>query len=320
MRRCLDLAKLAEGHTGVNPLVGSVIVVEGNIVAEGYHKRMGGPHAEVEAFTAWGGSPLPSTATVYVNLEPCAHFGRTPPCADMLIARQVKHVIIGTLDPNPLTAGEGVRRMKAAGMKVECGMLEKESKELNHRFFVNQLRKRPYIILKWAETCDGFTAMSDNSPLAITGAEANILSHKWRTQVDAIAIGSGTMISDSPSLTARNWPGKSPRPVLFSNKSSRHADDWVLNKKPIILPGVHLEDELQGLLKNEGIGSLMVEGGTKVLSSFIAAGLYDEIRVYRSAVPSMSGYKAPCAPRSEGPPEYYSFGGDSLTISKFTNY
>ena len=218
MARCIQLAKNGLGTTYPNPLVGSVIVYNGKIIGEGWHKKAGEAHAEVNAINSVKDKTLLAKSTIYVSLEPCSHYGKTPPCADLIAYHKIPNVIIGTIDPFAKVAGNGLKKLMEAGSKITLGVLEKECKELNKRFFTFHEKKRPYIILKWAETQDGFIApleQESGKPFWITSPESKKRVHKWRTEEAAILVGTKTVELDNPSLTARLWKGEQPLRVVI---------------------------------------------------------------------------------------------------------
>lgn len=311
MHRCLVLAEKGLGHVSPNPMVGCVIVYNGRIISEGYHKAYGGPHAEVNAINALDELSILRDCTVYVNLEPCAHHGKTPPCANLLAENKVGEVIIGTTDPNPLVAGKGIQILKAAGIPVTSGILENECLEANRRFFVNQLKKRPYVILKWAESADGFLGRQGERT-SISGKESLAMTHKWRTEEDAYLIGTNTLLTDNPRLDSRLADGRNPiriaidfelksenLPLEFKQGTQRtiilngKLDALVDNVEYIKIPDRTIQSILNALwLKN--IGSLVVEGGAQLLGSFLEHGIYDEVRIIKSKELKLSqGIKAP---------------------------
>ncbi|GAA4408591.1 bifunctional diaminohydroxyphosphoribosylaminopyrimidine deaminase/5-amino-6-(5-phosphoribosylamino)uracil reductase RibD [Nibrella viscosa] len=319
MQRALELATLGRGAVSPNPLVGCVIVHEApetgpRIIGEGWHQRYGEPHAEVNAMRSvapYDEILLPD-ATVYVTLEPCAHFGKTPPCADLLVAKQVKRVVVCNDDPFPLVAGKGLDKLRAAGIAVETGMLAKQGRELNQRFFTFVEKQRPYIILKWAETADGYIAGPDYQPLAISGSLSRRLVHRWRAEEDAIMVGTNTARHDNPQLNVRLWQGRNPVRVVIDKQlalpSSLHLFDnsqttlvYNLQKSEVtdLTTYVRLAAETEFLpqlvadLYQRRIQSVLVEGGTVLLQSFMDAGLWDEIRVFRSRTSLGVGIKAP---------------------------
>ncbi|BAO55870.1 diaminohydroxyphosphoribosylaminopyrimidine deaminase [Nonlabens marinus S1-08] len=294
------------GTTYPNPLVGSVIVgADGVILGEGFHHQAGKPHAEVNAIAdaEQRGVTNFSKAIIYVNLEPCSHHGKTPPCALLLIEKGFKQVVIGTLDPHEKVAGKGVRLLEQAGIKVDVGFLETECNELNKRFFTFHKKQRPYIILKWAQSADGFLAplsKNENKPVWITGTETRQYVHKTRAQEQAILVGGKTVIDDDPSLTVRDWHGKQPVRVVLDSKNDliktykifdEQADTKVLHRP---------SNEIQSILKDLydlQIQSVIVEGGLKTLQSFLNADAWDEIHQYIGTVVYLKdGLPAPHIP------------------------
>lgn len=310
MQRALQLAEYGRGHVSPNPMVGCVLAADGRIIGEGWHRNYGGPHAEVQAVRdaeKRGNDNLLKSATAYVTLEPCSHFGKTPPCADLLIDKKIKRVIIANLDPNPLVAGRGLARLQNAGIEVESGILAAQGQELNCRFFTFFTQKRPYVILKWAETADGFIAGADGGPVPISNGYSSQRVHRWRSEEDAILVGRATALNDNPRLNVRHWPGINPvRIVIDRNLSlpeSLHVFD---GSQPTIVynyltktevpesperygsaPTVAFsqikkgEVELSKILADlhqRRVQSVLVEGGARLLQSFIEAGLWDEIR------------------------------------------
>jgi diaminohydroxyphosphoribosylaminopyrimidine deaminase/5-amino-6-(5-phosphoribosylamino)uracil reductase len=220
MQRCLDLAALGMGKVSPNPMVGAVIVHEGKIIGEGYHQQYGQTHAEVNAVNDVlakfkNAEELLKQATIYVSLEPCAHYGKTPPCADLIIKHHIPKVIAGCRDPFDQVDGKGIEKLKDAGIEVEVGVLEDECKWLNRRFFTRVQQHRPYIILKWAQTTDGFFAPDDNTQHWITGLESRKLVHQWRGEEDAILVGKNTVIADKPQLNVRYGEGRSPKRIVL---------------------------------------------------------------------------------------------------------
>lgn len=282
MRRALALAALGAGHVSPNPMVGAVLVApDGRIIGEGFHRRCGEAHAEVNAMRSVAGSDrhLIDQSTMYVTLEPCSHYGKTPPCAAMLCERHVRRVVVGTGDPNPRVAGRGIAMLREAGIEVTEDCLRDECRKINVRFFTAHTLRRPWILLKWAETADGSMAAPDGSPIAISSPLTLALMHRERAMCDAIMAGTNTLLCDNPSLSTRLWPGDSPRPVIF--KSPRLTSGLnVMSRNPIILdPATDLEENMRLLFAEHGVTSLMVEGGRTLLDSFISRNLYDRIRV-----------------------------------------
>jgi len=277
MQRCLQLA--ANGIQGArpNPMVGAVIVAEGRIIGEGYHVRCGEGHAEVNAFASVRpeDEPLLKDSTIYVSLEPCAHYGKTPPCADLIVSKSVKRVVVGCIDPFAEVQGKGIEKIRQAGIEVTVGVLEEECKWLNRRFFTYHSKHRPYIILKWAQTFNGFID-NQGQALQISNEQTQMLSHKLRAEEDAILVGHNTDVREHPQLTVRHWVGSDPKRVVLT----RHR------------PFFQLIDDLY----QHGIQSLVVEGGLQTHESFIHAGLWDEIRVETSSVVVSNGTRAPQLP------------------------
>lgn len=293
MQRALELAQLGLGSVSPNPMVGCVIVHEDKIIGEGWHQKYGEAHAEVNAINSVKNKSILSESTVYVTLEPCSHFGKTPPCADLLIKHQVKKVVICNEDPFPLVDGRGIKKLQDAGIEVEIGLLREQGREINRRFFTNVEKGRPYIILKWAETADGFIAKENFEALRISSEFSQMYSHKWRSQEDAIMIGTNTAQYDNPNLTVRNWTGRNPTRIVLDLKRRLEKNLNVFNDeaKTILIDSENGSTEngfLKSLIEKKtsgGLGagaSLIVEGGTQLLQSFIDEGLFDEIRLFKN--------------------------------------
>ncbi len=321
MARCLQLAKLGAGSVAPNPMVGAVLVYNDVIIGEGYHQQYGGPHAEVNCFK----SVLPlmqafiSKSTLYVSLEPCSHFGKTPPCADLVIQQQVARVVIACRDPFEKVNGAGTEKLKAAGIEVIEGILEKEAQELNKRFFTFQQYKRPYIFLKWAQTQDGFLARAGYERLAISNTYSNIFTHKMRAEEAAILVGTNTALHDNPALTTRNWVGRQPLRIvidkhlklsgslnLFSDKHPTVVINFLKEQQEgqiyfhKIAAGEDLIGQLMKYLFDQNIQSLIVEGGSILLSSFIAQNIWDEALVITNTKLNIEqGIKAPELPTNK---------------------
>ena len=287
------------GRVRPNPLVGCVIVKDGRIISEGFHQEYGHNHAERNAILNSQFSILNST--LYVNLEPCSHHGKTPPCADLIVEKGVRRVVCCNDDPNPLVAGNGFRKLEEAGIEVVRHVLEKEGRELNRRFFTYMEQHRPYVILKWAESADGFMAPSITptpSPCGKGGKKywlstqrQNRLNHRWRTEEAAILVGSETCLLDKPGLTPRHYLGPVPQPVVLDRRGR-------LTDLPAHWLHLHtqtVEETLQALYE-AGLQSVIVEGGRKVLDAFIASGIYDEVRILRSPQTLGGGLPAPGIP------------------------
>jgi len=308
MKRCLQLAEKGLGNVSPNPMVGAVIVHENKIIGEGYHKKYGESHAEPNAIKSVENKSLLAESTIYVSLEPCNHFGNTPPCADLILNTKFKRIVIANTDPNPKVNGSGIHKLKEAGIEITTGVLENEGRILNRRFFKTQIEKRPYIILKWAQTINGFIDSLDISPLQISNNQNKQLVHNWRAQEDGILIGAQTFINDSPSLNTRNVAGKSPTPILLLTKNSEL--DYTLWKdkkqfiviapeQPVTLPGnakwIQLKPSLSASISellNYNITSILVEGGGKTHQSFITENLWDETRITKGKIAIESGIKA----------------------------
>ncbi len=303
MQRCLELAKRGSGFVAPNPMVGAVLVYEGKIIGEGLHEKFGQSHAEVNCINSVetkDKGKIPRSV-LYVSLEPCAHFGKTPPCADLIIANNISEVIIGCRDPFKEVDGRGIERLMKAGIKTEVGILEKECKELNKRFFTFHTRHRPYIILKWAETSNGKIAGDGRDRLFISNEQSNRLVHKWRSEEVSILIGTNTALLDDPELTTRLWPGSSPVRLVVDMELKLPSSLKIFNGKQrtIIFNTIkHEEDEnvtfyqvtedvslvhqIMNALYQMKIQSMIVEGGARLLQSFIDEDIWDEARVIKN--------------------------------------
>ena len=302
MRRCLQLAAQGRQNAKPNPMVGAVIVSEeGNIIGEGYHVRCGEGHAEVNAFASVrpGDECLLPSSTIYVSLEPCAHYGKTPPCADLIVSKGVRRVVCGCVDPFAKVQGRGIERIRQAGISVTVGVLRQECEELNKRFFTFHRYRRPYIILKWARTADGF--LDDHfRPTALSTAFTKMLSHRLRAENDAILVGRVTDEREHPSLTTRYWPGLDPQRIVLGNGMDIH----------------RLMEELY----QRQVQSLVVEGGAKTHLSFIAAGLYDEIRVETAPLLVGDGTPAPHLPGGLRLESQQHYDGNTITNYRRDEY
>ena len=317
MQRCLDLAAIGKGQTYPNPMVGSVIVYNGKIIGEGYHKKCGGPHAEVNAVNSVKDKSLLKNSTLYVNLEPCAHQGRTPACSTMIINEKILRVVIGSSDNFEKVNGKGIAMLQNAGIDVTVGVLEEQCRKLNRRFFTYNEKKRPYIILKWAMTIDGFidfkrTPDTPIQPNWITDDYAKILVHKWRSEEMAIMVGTNTAEKDNPSLNVREWHGQSPvRIVLDKNlRLNKTLDLFNSQIKTVVYTEQKKESRknlefyttpfdnnlLDNIFKDlyqREIQSVIIEGGAQLLNSLIKIGLWDEARVFMGEKLFLEGIKAP---------------------------
>lgn len=320
MQRCFYLAQLGVGKVSPNPLVGSVVVQNGRIIGEGFHAGLGRQHAEAMAIADVlahfpDGQTLLQTSTLYVNLEPCAHTGKTPPCSELIIRMQIPQVVIACLDPNPITAGKGVENLRKAGIVVCTGLLEATGKHLNRRFIAYHTKQRPYIILKWAQTKDCFLAPNQPVKYPISGIESQILVHQWRTEEDAILVGRNTALIDNPALTARKWEGKSPIRLVIDRKLSlpktlklfdNSVKTIVFNESETRIVGqvqyIQMEFEnylLQFILYQlylQDITSVIIEGGAITLQHFLNFNLWDEARVFTAATFLLAGKQAPHLP------------------------
>lgn len=311
MLRALELAKKGLGNVSPNPMVGCVIVYEGKVIGEGWHQKYGEGHAEVNAVNSVENKALLKESTIYVTLEPCAHHGKTPPCADLLIRHLVKKVVICNSDPFEEVDGKGIDRLRKAGIEVELGVLENKGLELNKRFFTFHQKKRPYVVLKWAQTADGFVARENFDSKWISGEQSRKLVHKWRAEEDAIMVGTSTARYDNPSLTVRDWKGKNPlRIVLDKNLKldptlnlfdqsthtvcyNLHNNEKAKNLEYVKLFKENLLEDILDDLYDRNIQSLFIEGGAKLLQSFIDQGLWDEARVFTAEVEFEKGVVAP---------------------------
>lgn len=315
MQRCLHLAQLGAGNVAPNPMVGSVIVHDREIIGEGYHQRYGEAHAEVNAIATVKDKSLLEKATIYINLEPCAHFGKTPPCSDLIIASKIPNVVIGCIDSYSEVAGKGIAKMTNAGIKVRVGVLEDESLDLNKRFFTYHNKKRPYVILKWAQSANNYIDIdrsnNEKGVFWITQPETKTLVHKWRHEEAAILVGKNTIIVDNPSLTCRKYDGNSPIRIIIDQNmkldygafqvGDRSIQTFVLTEKKVISKGklqfikpenFTIEGILDSLAKLE-IQSVIIEGGVTTLNHFINVGLWDEARILTGITSISNGTLAP---------------------------
>lgn len=339
MRRALALAELGGGQVRANPRVGCVVTeaATGRVLAEGWHRAWGGPHAEAEALALLPADFSLADTQVFVTLEPCAHHGKRPPCADLLIARGARQVVVATLDPFPLVAGQGVARLRAAGCQVRVGLLEAEARWLNRRFLSAHERGRPWVVLKWAESADGFLAGPDGAPVAITSEATRRLVHRWRTEEAAILVGAGTALADNPRLDARHWPGgPAPRRVVLTGRRALpptlllHAPDpsgeptlfysvaghaGQLANEQVPAQTVPSLPALLADLRTHNLHSVLVEGGATVLRAFLAADLWDEVRVLRNpALRLGAGVPAPVVPLAAHLLEACAVAGDEVQV------
>ena len=314
MARALQLAGMGLGNVAPNPMVGCVVVhPELGIIGEGYHQNYGGPHAEVNAIQSVKDIELLKNSSLYVTLEPCSHFGKTPPCADLIVKMGIPKVFVCNPDPNPLVAGRGIEKLKKAGIDVQTGILEKEGLALNRFFFYVQTHNRPFITLKWAQTSDGFIAREDGSSKWISGPESRQLVHKWRAEHQAIWVGQNTLLIDNPGLTVRDWKGSNPiRIVLDPNLvlpkdlkvfSDSAAPTWIFNnvvekehghlKYVLLNPAIEAVESILNHLALANIQSLFVEGGSKLINSLISSGNWNEAFIFTGSGKFESGIQAP---------------------------
>ncbi len=310
MHRALQLAALGRGNVSPNPMVGCVIVHNDLIIGEGFHQKYGDSHAEVNAINSVKNKNLLPESTVYVTLEPCSHHGKTPPCADLLIKYRVKNVVICNHDPNPLVSGKGIEKLQNADIEVVTEVLRESGRKLNAQFFTFIEKKRPYIILKWAETADGFIAGENFEQIKISNALSHKLSHKWRSEEDSIMVGKNTALYDKPQLTVREWTGRNPVIIAPPVEVSYRPNGGVV---PNLLKA---SLEISAIAPPSGAGgaSLIVEGGAKLLQSFMNEGLFDEIRVFRSKKQLFKGIVAPILPKNIVITQRQNLLGDELTF------
>lgn len=334
MQRCIDLAKKGLKSVAPNPMVGCVIVNNGEIIAEGYHVKYGEAHAEVNAINQVKNAELFKNATLYVSLEPCAHFGKTPPCSNLIIEKGIPNVVIGCIDPFAEVAGKGIEKMKKAGINVTVGVLEKESLELNKRFFTFHEKKRPYIILKWAQTLDGFIDVKREGGKQqinwITNPETKQLTDSWRSQEMAILVGKNTVLNDNPQLTVRTILGRSPLRLVIDKNAELSLNHAVFNSDAqtvifnakidkeegnILFVKIDFDNALGAILDwlyEKEVQSVLVEGGAYTLQQFINEDMWDEARIYTGNTYFNDGLKAPQIAIGEFKEEFY--GEDRITI------
>jgi len=302
--RCIELGKLGIGNTCPNPAVGSCIVYNNKIIGEGHTSRPGKNHAEINAINSVKIKSQLKESTLYVTLEPCSHHGKTPPCTNEIIKNKIPRVIIGTLDPHTKVSGKGIKQLEEAGIEVVLGVLENECKNHHKRFLTFINKKRPYIILKWAETNDGFIApktKNEIKPVWISNRHSRQLVHKWRSEEQCLIVGRKTISEDNPKLTTRDWDGRDPIVVIISKDNNLNKNSNVFNSKAekIIISNEIIDfkkpigNQITKLLYNRNIISAIVEGGAKTLQTFINENLWDEIRKFKSPLNFKNGTKAP---------------------------
>ncbi len=345
INRCIQLAENGLGSTYPNPMVGSVIVYNNKIIGEGWHRKAGEPHAEVNAINSVKDKSLLKKATIYVSLEPCSHYGKTPPCSDLIIASGIKKIVIGSVDPFPEVSGKGIKKLMDAGCQVIVGILDEKCNFLNRRFFTFHKQHRPFIILKWAESLDGFLAPTPNpsnhtrEPIWITNKYSQQLVHKWRSEEAAILVGTNTAVMDNPKLNTRLWDGANPVRILLDQNLRLDKDSALLDgstktivicspqtlqakeaetSENLIFEAINFDEEISNqicqVLYKHQIQSIIIEGGAKTLQTFIDSGLWDEARVFTGENDFKDGTKAPSLHSS--PRKKYNTTGDLLRIYK----
>ncbi|NHF59318.1 bifunctional diaminohydroxyphosphoribosylaminopyrimidine deaminase/5-amino-6-(5-phosphoribosylamino)uracil reductase RibD [Flavobacteriaceae bacterium TP-CH-4] len=320
MRRCIEIAKNGLGTSAPNPMVGAVIVNGERIIGEGFTSPYGGPHAEVNAIQSVKEGSLLSSSTLYVTLEPCSHFGKTPPCADLIVNSRIPKVVVGLMDPNPKVAGKGIQRLRDSECQVTVGVLETECREHHKRFLTFHEKKRPLIILKWAMTADGFIAPESKKrtqapqPYWITNPSSRQLVHQWRSEEQAILVGTNTVLQDNPRLDIRQWTGKNPMRVILDQDLKIDGNFHVLdgNIPTLVLTAIadsskyinginyelldfskEIAPQICDVLHRYEINSVLIEGGTQTLTTFIKAGLWDEARVFTGKSRFTKGIEGP---------------------------
>ena len=330
MRRCIQLARLGQGFVAPNPMVGSVIFHDGKIIGEGWHREFGMPHAEVNALQEIKDKEILSSSILYVNLEPCSHHGKTPPCADEIIRQGIKKVVIGMKDPNPEVNGKGIQKLKDAGIEVVVNVLQKECLQLNKRFITYHENKRPYLILKWAQSIDGYIGR-ENERIQISNELSTIITHRWRSEESAIMVGTKTIQTDNPHLSVRNWFGKQPLRITIDKQKSLPRSSHIFDGSQSALIYTYLESEKNQLLEYEKLNpnedvlkqimqslyqrkiqSVLIEGGAVLFRGLIAASLWDEARIFYSPILLKSGIKAP-------EPSYSSFTEELIGDNRLLN-
>lgn len=304
IKRCIEIAKNGLGSSRPNPMVGSVIVYNNKIIGEGFTNKYGGSHAEVNAINSVLDKSLLKASTLYVTLEPCSHFGKTPPCSDLIIQHNIPNVVIGCIDDNEKVAGKGIKKLNDAGCNVSVGVLANECKNHHKRFFTFHNKKRPYIILKWAESSDGFIApktKNEKKPVWITNTFSRQLVHKWRTEEQAILVGTNTVLEDNPELTVRNWTGENPIRIAIDRTNKLPKTHAIFNREAKTISITqndidftkNIAEQICNNLFEKDINSVIIEGGAKTLQTFIDENLWDEARVFTGQAALKSGTKSP---------------------------
>jgi diaminohydroxyphosphoribosylaminopyrimidine deaminase/5-amino-6-(5-phosphoribosylamino)uracil reductase len=334
MRRCFDLAQCGAGRVSPNPMVGAVLVFEGKIIGEGWHQQWGEAHAEVNCFHSVkpDNQHLVAQSTLFCSLEPCSHFGKTPPCTDLILEKKIPRVVVSNVDPNPLVAGRGLEKLRAAGVQVESGVLQAEGQRLNRAFFTWMREKRPHIVLKWARSADGFVGRVGERT-AISGSAIRRLVHRWRAECDAILVGTTTALVDNPRLDARFYGSKNPLRVAIDLEgkipATHHffdgsAETWIFGvSRPDVeaahaqfFPAKpnHLIPNILSQLHGANRSVLLVEGGAHLLRQFLELGLWDEIRVIENERRLGGGVLAPGVPKTAVLQEHFQVAEDSVRV------
>ena len=327
INRCIEIAKNGLLAAMPNPSVGAVVVHNDLIIGEGYTSAFGGNHAEVNAINSVKDKSLLAQSTIYVSLEPCSHFGKTPPCCNLIIENKIPNVVIGVTDSNEKVAGNGIKKLLEAGINVVVGVLENECYQSNIRFFTFHEKKRPYIILKWAETQNGFIApkiRNEQKPVWITNEYSRQLVHKWRSEEQAILVGTQTVIDDNPMLNVRDWTGKNPIRIVLNFNNRIPQENHIFDKSQEtfvitnddIFNNNKLAQEIANFCYNKNIQSIIIEGGSRILQTFIDANIWDEARVFKSDTYFDDGIKAPILEAKIF--EKFLIDGDELLI--YRNY
>ena len=304
INRCVQIAKNAIPLAYPNPAVGCCIVHDDIIIGEGYTSKYGGSHAEVNAISSVRNKNILSKSSLYVTLEPCSHFGKTPPCSDLILKYNIPRVYIGIYDPNPKVSGKGVKKLKENGVHVEVNILPEICKNHHKIFLTNIIKKRPFIILKWAETADGYIAPKEKKitqPIWISNEYSRQLSHKFRSEIDSILVGSRTIIDDNPRLNTRNWPGKSPKIVVLNRKNNldKNLNIFKTGSEVLIIDNKTIDynkniaKQICVFLKSKEISSIIVEGGAQTINTFLNENIWDEIKVFKSNKKLENGINAP---------------------------
>ncbi len=329
MKRCIELATLGMGHVSPNPMVGAILVHQNRIIGEGYHQKFGEAHAEINCLNSVSpdNQAFIQDAIMYVSLEPCNHFGKTPPCTMAILQAGIQKVVVGSLDPNPMVAGKGISHLREKGVEVIELTDQKAARLLNRRFWINQTLRRPYLILKWAQSADGFIGQTGKK-MAISHVYSNRLVHQWRSEEDAIWAGYRTLLNDNPRLSTRLVPGRSPQRIIYDREANLDKNLAVFDQSvPLhyyhstaessqgifINPSDYLSALLNDLYEKQ-IGSVLVEGGASLLNELFQSGYYDEVRIIQSPIQLHKGVSAPTQPHDLNLQESFTLGGDDIQI------